>query len=743
MLSAWSRVVHRRRGRVLVLAAVVLGLLAWSAFGLGGGLFGKAVDGGFDDPRSEASVALDVSDEEFGRTAWDVVVTYSSPGSTVEDAAFRDAVSDTLASAAADNPDLVAEVVDPLAAPDPRATGLVSADGETVVALVRLAGEDDAARSAAYADGVADSLVAPDPVVTLRGGPAAVNADVSSQVAADLYLAEGVMVPIVLALLVVFLGGLVAGSLPLAIGAFAIVGAFGAVSLVGELTDVSIFSVNVITALGLGLAIDYGLLLVARFREELVPGRDVGEALEATLTTAGRTVLVSGLTVAVSLAAMLFFPFMFVRSLGTGAIFAVLLAMLAALTVLPALLSLLGRRVDALGLPFRRGTRAGSGTTSGVWARLARTVMRRPVVVTVSVLALLAILISPVTGLRLGGVDERVLPERAESRQAADVLDTALPALATDSVQVVARAEDGTLSEAEVGALAQDLEALSGTAPRIEVADDAAVRLSLPLPDSDPFSADSRQLVADVRDLDPDGVEVLVTGDTALFVDRLDVIGERLPWAVAFVLLAELLLLFWAFGSVLLPVKAALLNVATIAATFGVLVWGFGEGNLSGVLGFTETGFLETSQLIVIVAIAFGLSMDYEVFLLARIREEWDATGDNTAAVAAGLQRTGGIVTAAALLLGLVVGGFMLGDVTFIQMIGLGLAFALLLDATVVRALLVPATMRLLGRANWWAPGPLARWWDRYGLRESAPVVPVADIPRQGAEPVRDRTPVG
>ena len=725
MLTRAAHVIHRRRIVVLVISAFVLGLAAFSAFGLGGGLFGKATDGGFDDARSESSVARAVAAEEFGRTDVDVVVTYTSPGATVADSDFTDAVMQTLADVAA-NP-AVDEVVNPLAAPDPAATGLVSPDGTTVVALVRIVGDDDAERAATYAEEVADQLVAPDPVETLRGGLVAVGNDVSEQVGADLLLAESVMVPIVLVLLVIFLGGVVAGSLPLAISGFAIVGAFGAVSLVGEFTDVSIFSVNVITALGLGLAIDYGLFMVARFREELTPGRDVGDALAATMATAGRTVLVSGLTVAISLAAMLFFPFMFVRTLGLGSIFAVVLAMTAALTVLPALMSLLGRRVDAWGLPFRRKVRAGQDSTSGPWASLARVVMRRPIIVIVAVVALLAILTAPVSGLRLGGVDERVLPERAESRQAAETLDAQLPALATDSVEIVAVVDgDGTLSGGAVQSLADDVAALAGTEPRVETQTDRAVRMTVPLPDADPFSADSRDLVSDVRNLSIDGGDVLVTGDTALFVDRLDVITERLPLAVAFVIVAELLLLFWAFGSVLLPIKAAVLNTVTIAATFGVLVWAFGDGNLAGILGFTETGFLDTSQLIIIVAIAFGLSMDYEVFLLSRMREEWDATGDNTTAVAHGLQRTGGIVTAAALLLGLVVGGFMLGDVTFIQMIGLGLAFALLLDATVIRGLLVPATMRLLGRANWWAPAPLARWWDRYGLRENESPAPAA-----------------
>jgi RND superfamily putative drug exporter len=718
MLTNAAHVIHRRRIVVLVVSALALGLAAFSAFGLGGGLFGKATDGGFDDSRSESSVALDAAVEEFGRTDYDVVVTYSSPGATVADAEFSDAVTQTLDTVAANSS--VEEVVNPLEAPDPAATGLVSEDGATVVALVRVAGEDDAERAASYAEEVADALVAPAPVETLRGGQAPANDDVGSQVSADLLLAESVMVPLVLVLLVIFLGGVVAGSLPLAISAFAIVGAFGAVSLVGEFTDVSIFSVNVITALGLGLAIDYGLFMVARFREELTPGRDVGDALAATMATAGRTVLVSGLTVAISLAAMLFFPFMFVRSLGLGSIFAVVLAMAAALTVLPALMSLLGRRVDAWGIPFRRRVRAGNDSTSGPWARLARIVMRRPVLVITGVLVLLAVLTAPITGLRLGGVDERVLPERAESRQAAETLDSELPALATDTVEVLVRSDDGaTVAADDVATLTAEVEALAGSTARVEAQTDTAVLMSVPLPDTDPFSAQSRQLVADLRQLEVPGGEVLVTGATALFVDRLDVITDRLPWAIAFVLLAELLLLFWAFGSILLPVKAAILNSVTIAATFGVLVWAFGDGNLAGVLNFTETGFLETSQLIVIVAIAFGLSMDYEVFLLSRMREEWDATGDNTAAVAHGLQRTGGIVTAAALLLGLVVGGFMLGDVTFIQMIGLGLAFALLLDATVIRGLLVPATMRLLGSANWWAPGPLARWWDRYGLREN------------------------
>ncbi|MFC5380556.1 MMPL family transporter [Aquipuribacter nitratireducens] len=735
MLSALARGISRRPVLVLVLAGLALALAAWSAFAMGGGLFGKATDGGFDDARSESSVAAAVSTEELGRTDVDVLVTYTSPGRTVADPEFADAVTQTLDDVVAEHADVVDEVVNPLAAPDPAATGLVSADGTTVVALVRLVGEDDAERSAVYAEEVADDLVAPSPLETRRGGLAAVNADISRQVGADLALAEGVMVPIVLLLLVVFLGGLVAGSLPLAIGAFAIVGAFGMVSLIGEVTDVSIFSVNVITALGLGLAVDYGLLLVARFREELTPGRPVPDALEATLTTAGRTVLVSGLTVAVSLAAMLFFPFMFVRSLGTGAIAAVVLAMLAALTVLPAILRLLGRRVDAVGLPFRRGTRAGADRTDGAWARIARGVMRRPVVVVVGVVALLAVLVAPVADLRLGGVDVRALPERAESRQAAETVDEQLPWLSTDAAQVVAVGADGSALDAtQQAAVVDAVEAAAGTPARVEATSGTAVRLSVPLADSDPFSAASRELVTDLRDVSVDGVDVLVTGDTAYFVDRLDVITDRLPLAVGFVVVAELLLLFWAFGSVLLPVKAALLNTATIAATFGVLVWAFGEGNLSGVLGFTETGFLETSQLVVIVAIAFGLSMDYEVFLLSRMREEWDATGDNTTAVANGLQRTGGIVTAAALLLGLVVGGFMLGDVTFIQMIGLGLAFALLLDATVVRALLVPATMRLVGSANWWAPGPLARWWERYGLREEPAAVAVVPQPRHRAE---------
>ncbi len=721
MLTSLAHLIHRRRIAVLVVIAALLGLAGFSAFGLGGGLFGKAIDGGFDYDRSESSVAAAVDTEEFGRTGYDVLVTYTSPGATIDDPGFADAVTTTLDAALVEHGDAIVELVNPLESPDPRATGLVSPDGTTLAALVRLAGETPYEQSAAYSSELAESLIAPDPVTTLRGGLAPAGDDISAQVGADLALAEGIMVPIVLVLLVIFLGGVVAGSLPLAIGGVAIIGSFGLLSLIGEFTDVSIFSVNVVTALGLGLAIDYGLFIVARFREELTPGREVGDALAATMATAGRTVLVSGLTVALSLGAMLFFPFMFVRSLGIGSISAVVLAMLAALTILPALLSLLGRRIDALPVPFRRRMRAGGSSESGVWSRLAIIVMRRPVIVIVAVLALLAVLVSPVTGLRLGGVDTRVLPERAESRQAADLIDAQLPALAVNSVQIIARAaDDAALGQGEVDRLATDVAALAGSQPRVLAQSESAVSLSVALPDADPFTAQSRDLVADIRALEISSGEVLVTGETALFVDRLGIIEQRLPWAVAFVIVAELLLLFWAFGSILLPIKAAVLNTVTIAATFGVLVWAFGDGNLSGLLNFTETGFLETSQLIIIVAIAFGLSMDYEVFLLSRMREEWDATGDNEQAVSRGLQRTGGIVTAAALLLGLVVGGFMLGDITFIQMIGLGLAFALLLDATIIRGLLVPATMRLLGRANWWAPRPLAQWWARYGLREQA-----------------------
>jgi len=528
--------------------------------------------------------------------------------------------------------------------------------------------------------------------------------------------------------------------MPLVVGGLAILGAFTALRLITLVTDVSVFAINIVTMLGLGLAIDYALFIVSRFREELAAqpaGRQgVEDALVRTVATAGRTVAFSGVTVAISLAGLLLFPQMFLRSMAFGGIAAVLVAMAAALTVLPALLAVLGPRINAGSVPWlrRRPDRATDGS-GGAWYRVAHSVMRRPLAyMAVIVVGLLALGL-PFRNVTFGGIDARALPAGTQSRQVSQTLDRDFTRNATTAIEVVVSGADA----ADLRGYTERLRALPG-ATGAQVTQTAADTSRIAVRyDADPISSRARQLVADVRAVDPPvGSRVLVGGDTAELVDLLGSLGRTLPWMAAFVGLVTFVLLFLAFGSVLLPLKAIVMNLLSLTASFGALVWIFQQGHLSGLLGFTPTGTVEATQPILMLAIAFGLSMDYEVFLLSRVREQWGRTGNNTTAVATGLQRTGGIITSAALLLVVVIGAFATSGITFIKMIGVGMIIMLMIDATVVRALLVPATMRLLGRYNWWAPRPLARFCLRYGYREhdeppapaGQPIVP--ELPGRG-----------
>jgi RND superfamily putative drug exporter len=630
---------------------------------------------------------------------------------TVDDPAFSGAVRTALAGVP---DDAVTRVVDRWSTGDP---GMASADGRTTYAVLTLAGDDAEAREQVYTEQVADALVA-DGLVTLRGGVVPTGAAINVQVEEDIAAAESLSIPLLMVLLILVFGSLAAAGLPLLIGGFAILGAFAALKALTLVTDVSIFSVNLVIMLGLGLAIDYGLFMVARFREELSRQDSTEVALVRTLATAGRTVMVSGLTVALSLGALLLFPMNFLRSMGYGGIASVLVAMVAALTVLPAMLAVLGRKVDALKVPWlgrRRIAAASRHADEGAWASLARAVMRRPLLVTVVTAALLLALGAPFLRAAWGGVDARVLPPGTEARVASTELGEAFPGAAAAPITVVVQA--GTTADVE--AYLAELGDLPGAGGVQVTAQQAGAVVAAVDYSGESTGEAALALVDDVRAAEaPSGATVLVGGPSAALVDLLDGLGRMLPWAALYLVLVMFAVLFLAFGSVVLPIKAIAMNVLSLSATLGVLVWGFQDGRLADLLGFTATGTLEATQPILILALAFGLSMDYEVFLLSRVREEWDRTGDNERAVARGLQRTGGIITSAALLFVVVVGAFATSGIVFIQMIGIGLAVAVIIDATLVRALLVPATMRLLGRANWWAPAPMARFWQRYGLRE-------------------------
>ncbi len=711
----WGHVVYRRRRWVLAVAGVFLAFAAtW-----GTGVFGSLISSGFETPGSESARALAQAEDTVGRDAADVVVLYRDGGRSVDDPRFRDAVQEHLA----DLPPSLVKSTTTWWSTNGTADALVSHDRTQTYAVLHLVGNDDDALMDAY-DALEPRLRDAPPGLTVQlGGDEAISSDITNQVSEDIGRAEQLSLPIVMVLLVVVFGGLTAASLPLAIGGLAILGSFTMLRLLTLTTDVSIFSINIVTMLGLGLAIDYALFVVSRFREELRGGASTEQALVRTMSTAGRTVAFSGLTVAISLASLLLFPQIFLRSMGFGGMAAVLVAMIGALTVLPALLAVLGHRVDSLRMRVPRRLRRTSTRPrpeQGGWARLAHSVMRRPVVYVAVIVPVLLLAGSPFLRAEFGGVDHRALPAGTESRVVAETLIADFPGGGTSTIDPVVTYADGTVDDASLAAYVEDLRGLDGVrSVAVTGEQDGTAVLSIHYA-FEGISSEARDLVGQVRAVPaPSGADVLVGGRAADLRDLLASLSGTLPWMGLFVLGVTLLLLFLAFGSVVLPVKAVVMNVLSLTASFGALVWIFQEGHLSGLLGFESTGAIEATQPILMLALAFGLSMDYEVFLLSRIREQWDRTGDNTLAVAGGLQRSGKIITSAAVLLVVVIGAFATSGIVFIKMIGVGMIIAIVVDAAIVRTLLVPATMRLLGSWNWWAPEPLARFWARHGIRES------------------------
>jgi len=722
MFETWGRVIYRRRRLVLVVTLIVVAFAgAW-----GTGVFGSLQSaGGFTTPNSQSQRSSDLAAAAFGRDTGDVVVLYRSATRTVADPAYRAAVTHALGALPRSRVESVATYW---------STGsrqFVSATGHQTYAVIELAGADDAARITNF-DAIAGRLAAPG-LAEQAGGLIPTEGAINSDVKSGIGRAEGLSLPVLLVLLVVIFGGLAAASLPLAIGGIGILGSFTVLRLLTLFTTVSIYSVNITTILGLGLAIDYGLFMVGRFREELGRTENVEDAVARTVATAGRTVAVSGVTVAAALASLMLFPMTFLRSMGYGGVATVGVDMLAALTVMPALLAVLGPRVNALRVrPLRRARTADE--TSGAWYRLARSVMRRPVVYVVVIVAGLAVLGSPFLHITWGGVDAQVLPASAAPRVVTRALDKDFPGNVTNPIEAIVQFPGPVSSGGRAAGLAAYVSRLDHV-PGVSGGQLTGVRGEIARVDlrytPGPMTSRARAIVGQVRAVAPPaGARVYVGGTTAQLVDELSSLGATLPWMALVVVAATFVLLFLAFGSVVLPVKAIVMNVLSLSATFGVVVWIFQYGHLSGLLDFTPTGTIDPTMPILMLAIIFGLSTDYEVFLLSRIRESYDVTGDNAAAVAGGLQRTGGVITSAALLLVIVIGAFSASDITFIKLMGVGMIVALIVDATIVRILLVPATMRLLGRANWWAPGPLRRLYARYGIREgddAEPVVPVSE----------------
>jgi RND superfamily putative drug exporter len=550
------------------------------------------------------------------------------------------------------------------------------------------------------------------------GGFAVASPQVNDQVSEDLARAELLAFPLLFLLSFLFFRSVVAAALPLLVGGMAIVLTMFGLRLGSEFGSISVFALNVTTGLGLGLAIDYSLFMVSRYREELAKVGPGTAAIRRTLATAGRTVLFSSLTVAAAMGSLLLFPQRFLYSMGIGGMMVAVLAGGVALLVLPAVLAALGPRVNALAP--RRLQRAAEADArparSGVWYRLSHAIMRRPGRIATAAAVLLIALGLPFLGIKLTAVDASVLPESSGARQVDDALERDFDVRRTTPITLVARTQPGPELDRyldRVGALPGVLEV--GPPRRA-----GGLTLADAVPRDPVMSDASQQTVQDVRALDPP-FEVLSRGQTANLVDLKQSLVDHLPGALAILAGTTVVVLFLMTGSVLLPIKALLMNLLTMSATFGILVLVFQDGRLEGLLDYTSQGALEATQPIFLFAVAFGLSTDYGVFLLSRIKEARDAGTPNDEAVAVGLERTGRIVTAAALLFSVAMAAFATSQIVFIKELGLGTAVAVLIDATIIRALLVPSLMKLLGEWNWWAPRPLARLHARIGLRESAP----------------------
>jgi RND superfamily putative drug exporter len=552
------------------------------------------------------------------------------------------------------------------------------------------------------------------------GGSAIANAQVNTQVSHDLAHAELLAFPLIFLLSLLFFRSLVAALLPPLLGGLAILGTFFLLRVVSTFTDLSVFALNLTTGLGLGLAIDYSLFIVSRYREEAARDGFGPEALRRTLQSAGRTVLFSSTTVAVAVAALAIFPQRFLYSMGIAGAIVALLAATLALTVLPALLAVLGPRVNALSPRWLRhaAEREAKPARSGGWYRLAHFVTRRPAQIALASAAVLIALGIPFTQIRFITADARVLPQSATASQVQHALNSQFPPNRTTPLEVVAGAP---AQSPQVRSLAERIARLpdvSAVGPA-EPAGHAGSLLQV-APVHGPLTSATKQLVREVRAIHTP-YYLGVAGQTASYLDLEHSLGAHLPAVLAVVVAATMIVLFLMTGSVLLPLKAVAMNALSLSAVFGILVLIFQDGNLQGLLGYQSFGALDATQPILLFAIGFGLATDYGVFLLARIKEARDAGAPNSEAVALGLERTGRIVTAAALLFAVAVGAFATSQIVFIKELGIGAALAVLIDASVIRALLVPSLMALLGPLNWWAPRPLRRLYERIGLREQAP----------------------
>ena len=723
----------------------VAGILLVAGVILGAPVANHLKSGGFTVANAESTAATNVLEAKFDGGSPDLIIQVSSPDGVRSPSARAAAaqVTDYLSSQSRtrSNPNGVLGGLVSYWANPKAAAALGSKDHKAGLIVAHVFGDDTQLQTRAGV--IADHLKTLDfgaASVTL-GGSAVAYHQVNTSTRTDLTRAEMISVPLTAVALVFVFGSLVASLLPVAVGISAIIGTMAILRILASITDVSIYALNMTTALGLALAIDYSLFLVSRYREELRKGVVGEEAILNTVRTAGRTVLFSSLTVALALAALAVFPMYFLRSFAYAGVAVVGLAAVASLVVLPAILALVGPRINALDVRvfirrfFKRPDPAPKTEREGFWYRLASVVMRRPVILGGVVIAILLLLGSPFLRASYGYPDDRVLPPSQSARALGNDLRTDYALNAGSALSGVL---DQHASKADVNAYAVEISKVAGVNGVVTstgvyrsgkvvgpapagYASDGAVRFDVSS-SVDPFSSHGKALVNDLRSASAPW-HVLWTGWAAFNVDAMSALAQTLPLALALIALSTWIVLFLFTGSVVIPFKALVLNMLSLSATFGAMVWVFQDGHLSSFIGFTPSGYLVANMVVLMFCMAFGMSMDYEVFLLSRIREEWihsDRSHEaNTEAVALGLARTGRIVTAAAVLMAIVFAAIVTSTVEFMQLFGLGLTLAVLSDATLVRGILVPSFMRLMGRANWWAPKPLARLHARIGLKEA------------------------
>lgn len=705
--------------------------------------------GGFQDPGSESARATQLLGEKFGQSDQQLLITITDPTGA---ASSRAAAAGADIVAGFDASPNVMSVTSPWTAPPAAAAELVSTDGNTGLIIATMAGGENDAQN--YAAELAGPVVGDRDGLTIRaGGTSMIYKQINDQTMQDLLRMEAIAIPLSFLVLVWVFGGLVAAALPMIVGLMAVLGAMAVLRVFTSFTEVSIFALNITTALGLALAIDYTLLILSRYRDEIAGGATREAALMRTMATAGRTVLFSAVTVALSLSALLLFPMYFLKSFAYSGIATVAFAVAAAVIVTPAAIVVLADRLDALDLRrlarrvLRRPEPVAKPVEQLFWYRSTKFVMRRAILIGTAIVALLVLLGAPFLRIEFGSPDDRVLPKSASSHQVGDQLRNDFASNFFTGLSVVIPQAAGA-TESELDRYAADLSRVpevslvsspGGTfvngdkigppsAPT-GVAEGSAflsVRSTAPLfSDASKSQLDRLQAVAE-----PAGRDVLFGGGAQINRDVVSAVTSRIPLVLGLIGVITFVLLFLLTGSLVLPLKAIVLNVLSLSAAFGALVWVFQEGHL-GALGTTPTGTIEANIPVLMFCIAFGLSMDYEVFLLARIREYWlnskQGKADNDESVALGLARTGRVVTAAALIMSIAFAALIAAQVSFMRIFGLGLTLAVLVDATLVRMTLVPAFMHVMGRWNWWAPKPLARLHQRFGLTEAPPERPPAE----------------